>query len=295
MGWIFRRSLCKLLDVKRWCVDYQDLYFIKIESSENKTHPWSNKTEQEAEKVFTKTYPAIHKHFEQFRSQLINRSDQGRFFWELRSCKYWQEFENPKIILGIFMDKATFAFDRNGFFANNALHIIAGADEYVTAILNSSVAWWYLKGICTDLQNGYLQAYKEKLEQIPIPTATEAERKAIETLVGYVLHLTAALKDIPNSSDSSMDKLMTRYFEQILDAAVMELYLPEELHKYEYDKHFMRHLLSENIPNIDTIKGDKIQTLREIFNRLFEKDHPIRVGIFFLDSIPIVRTIRGLK
>ena len=73
----------------------------------------------------------------------------------------------------------------------------------------------------------------------------------------------------------------------------MELYLPEELH--EHDTYFMRHFLLENLPNIDTIKGDKIQTLREIFNRLFDKDHPIRVGIFFLDSIPVVRTIRGLK
>ncbi len=90
-----------------------------------------------------------------------------------------------------------------------------------------------------------------------------------------------------------MDKLMNRYFEQIIDAAVMELYLPQELH--EHDKHFMRYLLAENLPHIDTIKGDKITTLRQIFNRLFDKDHPIRVGIFFLDSIPVVRTIRGLK
>lgn len=177
------KPLLRGRDVKRWCVDYQNLYLIRIESSENKTHPWSTQAEKKAEKVFAKTYPAIHKHFEQFRNQLISRSDQGKFFWELRSCKYWQEFENPKIILGIFMDKATFAFDKNGFFANNALHIIGGADEYVTAVLNSSVGWWYLKGICTDLQNGYLQAYKEKLEQIPIPTATEAEQKTIAVLV----------------------------------------------------------------------------------------------------------------
>ncbi len=81
------------------------------------------------------------------------------------------------------MDKPTFAFDRQGFFHNNALHMIAGVDEYVTAILNSSTGWWFLKQICTDLQNGYLQAYKEKLEQIPIPNASTADRQAISALV----------------------------------------------------------------------------------------------------------------
>ncbi|MFM6407312.1 MAG: hypothetical protein ACKPGT_22605, partial [Microcystis sp.] len=51
-----------------------------------------------AEKIFDETYPAIYKHFSQFRKSLIKRCDQGRFFWELRSFIYWQEFEQPKII-----------------------------------------------------------------------------------------------------------------------------------------------------------------------------------------------------
>ena len=137
------------------------------------------------EKIFAQTYPAIYDRFNdrQFRDQLIKREDQGKYFWELRSCKYWQEFEQPKVILSVFMDKATFAFDREDFFHNNALHLIAGVDEYVVAILNSSCGWWYLKSICTDLQNGYLQAYREKLEQIPIPYVSEEDKEIIKSLV----------------------------------------------------------------------------------------------------------------
>jgi hypothetical protein len=88
------------------------------------------------------------------------------------------------------------------------------------------------------------------------------------------------------------DKLMLSYFEQIIDAVVTELYLPNELHAH--DKEFMRHLLHEDLPTIDKIQDDKIQALRKIFRRLFDKEHPIRVGIFFLDSVPVVRTIRGV-
>jgi len=133
------------------------------------------------------------------------------------------------------------------------------------------------------------------MNKIPIPTATEAEQKAIETLVGYVLYLTAALKDIPSSGKEFMasadDQLMLSYFEQIIDAAVMELYLPEELHAG--DKYFMRHLLQENLPNIDKIKGDKMTELRVIFRRLFDRDHPIRTNIYFLRNLDIVKIIRG--
>jgi len=104
-------------DVKRWSVDFADQYLIKIESSENKYHPWSNKSsKEEAEKIFAKTYPAIYNHFEQFRSQLIARSDQGKFFWELRSCKYWQEFEQPKIIYPNICKRNEFAWDESGYY-----------------------------------------------------------------------------------------------------------------------------------------------------------------------------------
>src|SRR5262249_23263315 len=39
-------------DIKRWRVDFKEQYLIKIESSENKRHPWSGKQETEAEKSF---------------------------------------------------------------------------------------------------------------------------------------------------------------------------------------------------------------------------------------------------
>lgn len=35
-------------DVKRWSVEFAERYLIKIESSENKKHPWSDKPEKEA-------------------------------------------------------------------------------------------------------------------------------------------------------------------------------------------------------------------------------------------------------
>ncbi len=175
-------------DVKRWSVNFAEQYLIKIESSENKQHLWSNKSDKEAEKIFAKTYPAIYARFELFRERLVKRCDQGKYFWELRSCAYWDEFETPKIILGRFMNVATFAFDKNNFLHNDALYTVSRINEYVAAILNSSIGWWFLSHICTDLQNGYLQAYRENLFQIPISKASKKEQNSISNLVQKCLN-----------------------------------------------------------------------------------------------------------
>ena len=65
--------------------------------------------------------------------------------------------------------------------------MITGADTFGVASLNSSVAWWFLRQICTDLQNGYLQAYREKLFEIPIPVVATERQEPVKSLVGRIL------------------------------------------------------------------------------------------------------------
>ncbi len=176
-------------NIKRWKVNFDDLYLIKIESSVNKKHAWSEKTDTEAERIFSETYSAVYKHLQGFRKKLIERDDQGSYFWELRSCIYWHEFEQPKILLGRFMNKPTFAFDKEGFFNNDALYMIPDANEYVVAVLNSSVCWWFLSQICTDLQNGYIQAFRENLFEIPVPKISPESQEPFIKLVDEILEL----------------------------------------------------------------------------------------------------------
>jgi hypothetical protein len=282
-------------DVKRWNIDFADQYLIKIESSENKKHFWSEFTEKEAEKIFEQTYPAIYKHFSQFRDSLIKRCDQGRFFWELRSCIYWQEFEQPKIIYPDIAVRSEFTFDNDTFLLDCTLFLIPSDSKYLLGVLNSSITRFFINQICPTIRGDFRRFKSIYISQIPIINTTKSQRTVIETLVGYVLYLTTALKDIPSSGKEFMasadDQLMLSYFEQIIDAAVMELYLPDELHAG--DKYFMRHLLQETLLNIDKIKGDKMIELRVIFRRIFDRDHPIRTNIYFLGNIDIVKIITG--
>lgn len=276
------KPLLRGRDVKRWSLDYQDLWLIFTRRGTD-----------------IKKYPAIEKHLGQYKQQLtpsVGRKA-GNYKWHdiQDNVAYWEEFEKPKIIYPNICKRNEFAWDESGYYTNQKAFIIPCNDKTLLAILNSSVMTFLFDKLLPKLQGDFYEPSSIFMKDFPIPTATEAEQKAIETLVGYVLYLTAALKDIPSSGKEFMasadDQLMLSYFEQIIDAVVMELYLPEELHAG--DKYFMRHLLQENLPNIDKIKGDKMTELRVIFRRLFDRDHPIRTNIYFLRNLDIVKIIRG--
>src|SRR5690606_8420487 len=76
-------------DVKRWMVNSADLYLIALRNSGDSsvTHSWSKaQTEETALRAFISGLPAIHEYLSQFEEKLRNRSDQGRWWWELRPC-----------------------------------------------------------------------------------------------------------------------------------------------------------------------------------------------------------------
>ncbi|MEK0189178.1 TaqI-like C-terminal specificity domain-containing protein, partial [Microcoleus anatoxicus] len=222
----------------------------------------------------------------------------GTYKWyEIQdNVAYWQEFEQPKILYQEIATYQAFAWDESGAYSNNKTFLIPNSSFYLLSLLNSKIVWFFLSNITSKLQGGAYAMQTPYISQIPIPNAQPQEKLAIETLVNYIIYLTAELKDIPSHGEKMVataeDKLMLSYFEQVVDALVMELYLPEELHSD--DKYFMSHVLSENLPAFDTIKGDKMPVLRQIFKRLFDSEHPIRVNIYFLNSLEVVRIIRGL-
>jgi len=84
---------------------------------------------------------------------------------------------------------------------------------------------------------------------------------------------------------------MVSYFEQIIDALVYELYFPDELHSH--DRYFMHLLERENLPALNQPQENQIRQLRQIFERLFETNHPLRQNLFFLDNVSIIRAIEG--
>jgi adenine-specific DNA-methyltransferase len=274
-------------DVKRWRAEFAEQYLIKIESSENKGHPWSGKSEKDAEKTFAETYPAIHDFFEPLHKALIKRYDQGKYFWELRSCVYWQEFDRPKVITGRFMNVPTFAYDVDGIYHNNANSFIANGTPFLTGVLNSSISWWTLVQTCTDLRNGYLQAHNQNIAPIPIPPATSDQQSYCEWLVKAMVWLYGP--KAKKKGDESLG-LMVAYFEQWLNGLVYELFFPGELHSRKLN--LFDETAKLNVPNLDKLtENQKLEALQEVFTKAYDPDATLRGMLFDLRSLDVVRVI----
>ncbi|MBK9232462.1 MAG: hypothetical protein IPO15_16835 [Anaerolineae bacterium] len=85
-------------DIKRWHPEWASLWMILLKSSENFDWPWS-KSGESAEAIFAHAFPSLHAYLKPHEGALRKRQDQGRFWWELRSCDYYSAFEATKTIL----------------------------------------------------------------------------------------------------------------------------------------------------------------------------------------------------
>ncbi|MBE9219884.1 class I SAM-dependent DNA methyltransferase [Dolichospermum flos-aquae] len=210
------KPLLRGRDVKRWDLQFAEQYLIKIESSENKKHSWSDKKDKEAEKIFDKTYPAIYRYFSQFRNALIKRSDQGKFFWELRSCIYWQEFDKPKIIYPNICKRNEFAWDESGYYTNQKAFIIPCNDKVLLAVLNSSVVMFLFQQLLSKLQGDFYEPSSIFMKDFPIPTASESQRQEIEDLVQKCLNTKGEdIKNIETEIDQMVYQLYNLTAEEI--------------------------------------------------------------------------------
>ena len=184
-------------DVKRWQVDFAEQYLIIIESSENRTHPWSGKSDNEAEETFADTYPAIHAHLQAFRDRLIKRYDQGRYFWELRACAYWEEFEKPKIVYPDIAQRTEFAFDDRSYFLGNTLYLLPTEEMWLLGLLNSKAVFCFYTKTSTQIRGGFVRFIAQYVSQIPIPNIDPSQKALLGNLVDKVL----AAKHTDSDSD----------------------------------------------------------------------------------------------
>ena len=82
-------------NLRKWKAAAAKDYLIVMASSADKTWPWSDAADTlEAEQIFAQTYPAIYRHLNSYRERLVVNTNQGKFYWELRSCAYFSISES---------------------------------------------------------------------------------------------------------------------------------------------------------------------------------------------------------
>ena len=187
-------------DIERWWSPDSGLFMIVLKSSGNHPWPWADAgDEKQAEAIFAKTYPALHRHMKAFendwrdrkgetRTGLRVREDQGRFWWELRACDYYSAFEKPKITYQAIQFAPRYAIDRKGLYGNNKTYFLATDSPAVAAALNSPLMWWVSWRRFLHMKDEALSNDAVKLIELPMPTdRSRVEAQVSSAVEGIVL------------------------------------------------------------------------------------------------------------
>jgi len=217
-------------DIRRWYADFNELYVINIQSSSNKRWPWSGKKSEDAEAVFKKEYPAVFVHLETKKEKLVARDDQGKYYWELRSCVYNAEFEQPKIVYADIAKLMRATYDSEGMYVPTTVFIIPGSHQvHLLGLLNSRLFDWYVRNTFQSLgdpwNGGRLRFKKQYMEKVPIPSATPAQQKEIESRVTTIL---ARKKENPVADVVELEAEIDQLVYKLYDLTPEEIAIVEE-------------------------------------------------------------------
>lgn len=163
---------------------------IVLKSSENHVWPWGDSGDQ-AQDVFQRAFPSIYDHLSRYRQSLENRQDQGRFWWELRSCAYWDRFDLPKIVYPEITWRADWGLDKDRTLCNNTAYILPSDDLWILAAANSPVSWWYAWRNAMHGKDEALRFIKDFVQGFPIPPPTDEQREAATNKVGRLIESAA--------------------------------------------------------------------------------------------------------
>jgi hypothetical protein len=185
------RPILRGKDIKRWTYEWQGLWLIVIPSG------WTDayRKDIQAESFVAQRCSAVYHHLKSIGEAieqgtmkvkgqgLYSRDDQGDYWWELRDCDYYDEFRKPKIMYPEFSTSASFVLDANGTYCLDTAWFISSSDLYLLGILNSDLAWWYLRQTAAQLGNVAFRMKKIYLEVLPVVVPDGPTRARIEQVV----------------------------------------------------------------------------------------------------------------
>ncbi|ADD09141.1 Eco57I restriction-modification methylase domain-containing protein [Candidatus Aciduliprofundum boonei] len=213
-------------DIKRYRIEFRDRYLILIPSG------WTNehKKGRSAWEWFSSEYPAIAKHLAQFEEKAKKRWDKGEYWWELRPCDYYEEFEKPKIMFPDIALRMQATYDDKAFYCVNTAYIIPVGDKYLLGILNSKMVHFYYANITSTIRGGYMRFIRQYLEMIPIRVldlSKPEERRMHDEIVNYVgrmLELHRELGEARLPGEKERIKRQIDGIDRAIDSLVYRIY-----------------------------------------------------------------------
>ncbi len=137
-------------------------------------------------------YPVVFNHLKQFEEKAKKRDDQGKNWWNLRACVYYDEFEKEKIVWGNIAYNSTFSVLGSSYYLNAPGNLITSNStslKFLLGCLNSKIFNWEFKKEGIFLGNAY-EWKKQYVEQIHLPLKQDSQSiKKIESIVEKIIYL----------------------------------------------------------------------------------------------------------
>ena len=153
---------------------------------------------------------------------MIQRNDQGKYFWELRSCKYWREFKQIKIAWGNLAIKPKFAFAEGGLYLNAPAKMLISNSKYLLGILNSNITQFLVSKSAAERQGGFLEYMPMYITPLAIPKQPKNEQ--ISSIVEQILH---TKHENPNADVSDLERQIDRMVHELYGLTDEEIAIVE--------------------------------------------------------------------
>ncbi|RYG97819.1 MAG: hypothetical protein EON58_08835, partial [Alphaproteobacteria bacterium] len=238
-------------------------------------------------------YPKGWRYLKRCEAVLRDR-EHGRFdndeWYQFGRKQGINEGGTPKLLAPDISLGGNFSFDRTGrFYATATLYGYIKHDnvwesyEFLLAVMNSKILWFYLKTSGSVLANGYFRYKPAYLLNFPIPEIGKKSEATISTLTKCMF---AAKADASSSAPAA-------FLEDLIDACVMECYFLE--HMSEHDLLF-HDLVAPHLAAFDPNASESKQRdfLTYLHATLNAPAHPVRNRLLRLtaDSPDLLAVIK---
>ncbi len=214
-------------DIKRYATPKADKWLILIPNG------WTDKrygNQRDKWQCFSNEYPAIATYLSPYADEAKKRYDKGMYWWELRTCDYYAEFDKSKIILPAIVQKASYCFDTDGIYSNDKTTIISIDNLYLFGLLNSKVCDYFIHSIASTKQGGYYEYKPMYIDKIPIREIKNNDPSDITihdriiSLVTLMLDLNKRLASSTLPHEHTMIERQIAATDKEIDVIVYKLY-----------------------------------------------------------------------
>ena len=173
-------------DVRPWHVEDEGRWLILLPDGWTAQNFGGGLGEGTAWTRVEEAYPAIASHLAPFAEAGRKRADRGEYWWELRACSYYHEFDASKLFWPEMSKQPRFSMVAPGIIGNKTTFMIPGQQPYLLGLLMSRAMWFAASRLCVPIgERAGLLRYTlsaQFMSRLPIPQAPAGIQDAVATI-----------------------------------------------------------------------------------------------------------------